>query len=336
MSLLEVTNLGVTFPGRGPRDVVRAVDGVSFTVARGESVGLVGESGCGKSSVANAIMGLIAPSCGELRFEGADAGRLAGEGLRRFRECVQVVFQDSLGSLNPRLSVGAALAEVLAVHRRRASRRERATGVSELLKAVGLDDDHAQRYPHELSGGQRQRVGIARALAVEPSLLVADEPVSALDVSVQVQILNLLKDLRAQRGLACLLIAHDLAVVRYMCERVLVMYLGRIVEAGPTEQLLSRPRHPYTEALLSAVPEVEKGLRSRREGSKRIVLKGDVPRAGGRAPGCPFHPRCHRVMDVCRTVVPPEVEVGPGHRSVCHLAAGRLAPAADGGCGARQ
>jgi len=320
--MLEAQELQVRYPLRGSREDLLAVDGVSLAVAAGESVGLVGESGCGKSSVAQALVGLIEPSGGRVLFRGADLWR-AGRGARRqFRRQVQMVFQDPCGSLNPRLSVGSALREALQVGGREAD----PGAVAELLRSVGLEPEHGARYPHELSGGQRQRVGIARALAVGPALLIADEPVSALDVSVQIQILNLLRALRRERGLAYLLIAHDLAVVRYLCERVLVMYLGRIVESGPAERLFAQPAHPYTEALLSAVPDVERGLRARRGGSRRIVLRGDAAAGAARTAGCPFHPRCHRAADVCRSVPPPVVNVAAGHASACHFA-GRWAAA---------
>lgn len=322
MPLLEVSDLRVGFHLKeGPFKtlLLRAVAGVSLAVERGESVGLVGESGCGKTTLGNAVLGLIRPSGGRILFDGQDVGALRGAALRRFRERAQMVFQDPFGSLNPRMSVGAAIEEVLMIHRAvpRCSRRERA---AELLGMVGMEPDYLRRYPHELSGGQRQRVGIARALAVRPSLLIADEPVSALDVSVQVQILNLMKDLQTQMGLSYLFIAHDLAVVRYMCHRVLVMYLGKVVESGRAGELLERPAHPYTHALLSAVPDVEKGLRSRVEGSRRIILKGDVPSATRIPAGCPFHPRCPRAQEVCRTQAPAEHSVAPGHTSVCHFA----------------
>jgi len=324
MNFLEVENLRVSFPAHSSKLTVHAVDGVSLSVEEGESVGLVGESGCGKTTLANAIVGLVTPAGGRVLFRGSDARELSGAALRRFRAQVQMVFQDPFGSLNPRLSIGSALREVLVVHGMNRRRAEGDGRVGDLLRSVGLDAEHALRYPHELSGGQRQRVGIARALAVGPSLLVADEPVSALDVSVQVQILNLLRDLSRDRELSCLLIAHDLAVVRYTCARILVMYLGRIVESAPTEELFVRPCHPYTEALLSAVPDVEMGLRARAGGSRRIVLQGDAAFVGVRVTGCPFHPRCHRVLDVCRSVPPPAVAVAPGRMSLCHLAA-RLA-----------
>ena len=320
MPLLEVDSLKVHFHGRRAGETVRAVDGVSLAVRNGESVGLVGESGCGKTTVANTLVGLVRPTEGTVRFDGQIVGDLTGSDLRAFRRHVQMVFQDPFGSLNPRLTVGSAIAEAVHVHGRAGNRSQQRARVAELLRTVGLEPEYALRYPHEFSGGQRQRIGIARALAVEPSLLIADEPVSALDVSVQVQILNLIADLRQSSGIACLLIAHDLTVVRYMCDRVLVMYLGRIVEQGPTEEVFAQPSHPYTEALLSAVPDVEKGLLARTEGTARIILKGEVPSPTGTIPGCPFHPRCHRRRDICAVRVPPVVDVGPTHTGVCHFA----------------
>ena len=323
MLLLEIDNLSVQFrvrEGAGRAKQLRAVDGVSFRVERGESVGLVGESGCGKTTLGLALLGLASVSGGCVRFDGEDVTRLAGASLRRFRERAQMIFQDPFGSLNPRMSIGAAIEEVLQVHRA-VPRSGRAARAGELLAQVGLDPQYARRYPHELSGGQRQRVGIARALAVRPSLLIADEAVSALDVSVQVQILNLMKDLQKAGDLTYLFIAHDLAVVRYMCDRILVMYLGRIVEEGPAAALFAQPAHPYTVALLSAVPDVDKGLRGRHGGSRRIILAGDVPSATQIPPGCPFHPRCPRAEPVCRADPPPAFrEVGPARRSACHFA----------------
>jgi oligopeptide/dipeptide ABC transporter ATP-binding protein len=324
MALLEIEDLQVYFQARdrfGRSRNLRAVDGVSLTVDRGESVGLVGESGCGKTTLGNAVIGLVPATAGRIRFDEQDVGSFHGSALRRFRQRAQMVFQDPFGSLNPRMTVGGSIREVLRVHGLAETREDAARRAVELLQSVGLDPEYADRYPHEFSGGQRQRIGIARALALGPSLVIADEPVSALDVSVQVQILNLMKDLQERMKLAYLFIAHDLAVVRYMCSRVEVMYLGRIVESAPSAGLFDRPAHPYTEALLSAVPDVDKGLRSRTTGSRRIVLKGDVPSATEIIPGCPFHPRCHRATDLCSRGEPPRQEVGPRHTSVCHFAA---------------
>ncbi len=326
--LMEVQDVRIYYGTR--KQPLRAVDGVSFSIAHGESIGLVGESGCGKSTLGRALLRLEQVHSGRILFNGVDLESISRAGLKKFRQQAQMIFQDPFGSLNPRKSVGNALVEVLTVHRRgrKAERQEKAAS---LFRSVGLDPAYLRRYPHEFSGGQRQRIGIARALAVDPLLLIADEPVSALDVSVQVQILNLLKDLQKERNLACLFVAHDLAVVRYVCERVLVMYLGRIVEAARSADLYSRPLHPYTEALLSAVPDVAKGLRARKEGSKRIVLSGDVPSPTKIIPGCPFHPRCHRAqMPVCRQQVPALREIVPGRISACHFAENFLKPAGGG------
>jgi oligopeptide/dipeptide ABC transporter ATP-binding protein len=319
MSLLEINNLHVRFKtGRGHE--VYAVNGVSLAVERGESVGLVGESGCGKSTLGNAILRLVPVQAGAIRFEDKDVLTLSRRDLFHYRRRSQMIFQDPYGSLNPRLSIGAAIEECLAVHRL-GNRVERKQRVRDLLQTVGLDHDYAAHYPHEFSGGQRQRVGIARALALNPVFVVADEPVSALDVSVQAQILNLLKDLQQARGLAYLFVAHDLAVVRYMCDRVLVMYAGRIVEAAGVDELFACPAHPYTQALLSAVPDVEKGLRARAAGARREIVKGEVPAVISSVAGCPFHPRCPRAEPLCRRQMPDERTVGPGHMSRCHFAA---------------
>ena len=295
---------------------VRAVDGVSFTVQRGETLALVGESGCGKSSVGRTILRLQEPTAGRVAFDGADVFGLAREPLRALRRHMQIVFQDPYSSLNPRMTVGEAVAEGIEIHRLARTRAERAQRVAALLEEVGLDASYARRYPHEFSGGQRQRIGIARALAVEPEFLVCDEPVSALDVSVQAQVINLLRDLQQRRGLAYLFIAHDLAVVRQIADRIAVMYLGRIVETGPAEALLSDPRHPYTQALLSAVPEPDP-LAQR----TRIVLSGDPPSPSNPPPGCPFHTRCFHPLrsERCRTEVPP---LRPVHSTIvaCHYA----------------
>ncbi|NQT93919.1 MAG: ABC transporter ATP-binding protein, partial [Lentisphaerae bacterium] len=307
--------------GRASSRVVRAVDGVDLSVSRGETVGLVGESGCGKTTVGNSIIGLVEPVSGRIRFEGNDTAGLSGSRLKGFRRDVQMIFQDPYGALNPRIQVGAGISEVLRAHGLSGGRRERTDRVSQLLRNVGLDPSHAARYPHEFSGGQRQRIGIARALAVAPSLVIADEPVSALDVSVQVQILNLMRDLQEQMELSYLFVAHDLAVVSYMCDRVLVMYLGKIVEEAGAQDLFANPSHPYTEALLSAVPDVDEALRRRPGLSRRIVLQGDVPSPAEIIPGCAFHPRCHRARRVCGEEAPPRKDVGNGHASLCHFAA---------------
>jgi oligopeptide/dipeptide ABC transporter ATP-binding protein len=320
MRIVEIDNLKVHFKIPGAKSHLRAVDGVSFALDKGESLGLVGESGCGKTTLGNAIIGQAPVTAGQVLFQGADITAFRGKALAGYRRQVQMIFQDPVGSLNPRMTIGSAIAEVLRVHRLAHGRSESSTRVAELLKAVGLEAGYASRYPHEFSGGQRQRVGIARALAVCPTVIIADEPVSALDVSVQVQILNLMRDLQREQNLSYLFIAHDLAVVRYMCDRILVMYLGRIVESAPTEALYERPSHPYTEALLSAVPDVDKGLRARKEGSRRIVLKGDVPSPVDVIAGCPFHPRCHRAKDICGKEMPAAKAVGDGHVSVCHFA----------------
>ena len=315
--MLTVENVCVYY-GR-PRQPVRAVDGVSFTLHHGEALGLVGESGCGKSTLGRALLRLEPVRSGRVLLNGVDLVHLRGAKLKAFRGRAQMIFQDPYGSLNPRQSVGGMLREAVAVHEKvdRARREQR---VAELLRSVGLDPAYTRRYPHEFSGGQRQRLGLARALAVKPELIIADEPVSALDVSVQVQILNLLKDLQQQLNLALLFIAHDLAVVRYVCSRILVMYLGKVVETAPAAALFAQPRHPYTEALLSAVPDVAKGLAARTTGLNRIVLHGDMPSPAITIPGCPFHPRCHRVRARCQTEVPALREIAPGHCAACHFA----------------
>jgi oligopeptide/dipeptide ABC transporter ATP-binding protein len=324
MAYLEIKDLKVSFKVPGSHQALRAVDGVSLQLEKGQSLGVVGESGCGKSTLANAILRLVQPDSGSIHFEGQDALVLKGKALGKFREKVQMVFQDPFGSLNPRMTAGSCISEVLSVHGMagKAKINERTI---ELLGMVGLDATYAARYPHEFSGGQRQRIGIARALAVAPSLIIADEPVSALDVSVQVQILNLMSDLRRKMGLSYLFIAHDLSVVRYMCRDLLVMYLGKIVESGVTAEVFDRPSHPYAEALLSAVPDVEKGLRSRAGKVDRIILQGDVPSPTERIDGCPFHPRCHRAQDVCLEKVPALQEVSAGRMSACHFAEDMMA-----------
>ncbi len=302
MPLLEVENLKVYYPVRGgwfrPKRFVRAVDGITLTLEAGETVGLVGESGCGKSTLGKALVRLEKPVAGRILLNGTDLAMLQGRELRRARRNFQMIFQDPYGSLNPRLTIFTALDEVLALHfpLDKAQRRERA---AQLLERVGLSKDALDRYPHEFSGGQRQRIGIARALAAEPALIIADEPVSALDVSVQAAIINLLDDIRRETGTAFLFIAHDLAVVEHIASRILVMYLGRVVESAPSRELTMRPFHPYTKALLSAVPTVDA------TGKKRIVLPGDVPSPLEPPSGCPFHPRCPEARERCRNEVPP-------------------------------
>lgn len=292
---------------------VKAVDDVSFDVAAGETLALVGESGCGKTTTGRTLLRLIEPTSGSVHFDGTDLLALRGEALRRMRRHLQIVFQDPYGSLNPRMTIGAAIREGLIVHHL-AEGAEADRRVARLLDEVGLRPEYAARYPHEFSGGQRQRIGIARALAVEPRFIVCDEPVSALDVSVQAQVVNLLRDLQRDRGLAYLFIAHDLAVVAHMADRVAVMYLGRIVELAPRRALFGTPRMPYTKALLSAVPVPEPGA-----ARQRILLPGDPPSPANPPRGCVFHPRCpHPLKDAaCTQLVPPLEEKSPGHFVAC-------------------
>ena len=320
MNLLEIQNLKVHFPVQqrlfgGAKEFVRAVDDVSFSIAPGETVGLVGESGCGKSTLGRAVIKLVEPTSGRIMFEGEDIAGLSGAELRARRRRFQMIFQDPIGSLDPRFIVADIIGEALDIHGLAADAAARSQRIDALLKAVGLDPSHAQRYPHEFSGGQRQRIGIARALAVEPQLIVCDEPVSALDVSVQAQIVNLLQDLQRERGIAYLFVAHDLAVVKHISHRILVMYLGRIVEAGEARSLCRSPKHPYTQALLSAVPVVNPDAKR-----QRIVLTGDVPSPIHPPGGCPFHPRCPVAVARCKTEVPPLRELEPGRQAACHLA----------------
>jgi oligopeptide/dipeptide ABC transporter ATP-binding protein len=319
--LLEVVDLakhydvrsGLVF-GRNV-GVVRAVDGISFQLHRGETLALVGESGCGKSTTARLVLRLIDPTAGRVLFEGTDITELAGDPLRKLRRRMQIVFQDPFASLNPRMRVGEILEEPLIVHGigDRAARRAR---VADLLSLVGLSGYHAQRYPHEFSGGQRQRVGIARALAVEPALVVCDEPVSALDVSIQAQVVNLLKDLQARLGLSYLFIAHDLAVVKHMADRVAVMYLGQIVELADKDTIFADPRHPYTRTLLAAIPRPDP-----HRDRHRAVAGGDVPSPMNPPAGCRFHTRCPFVIDRCREEMPPLAPWRDGHLTACHRAA---------------
>jgi len=320
-SLLDVQNLVMHFPlTKGiiiQRKVgaVQAVDGVSFSVKRGETLGLVGESGCGKSTTGRAILQLYKPTSGQVMFHGRDLTTLDGGDMRKMRRYLQMIFQDPYASLNPRMTVGNIIAEPMQIHNL-VAKNERNDRVQELLETVGLNPYFANRYPHEFSGGQRQRIGVARALAANPEFIVADEPVSALDVSIQAQIVNLLEDLQQQFGLTYLFIAHDLSVIRHISDRVAVMYLGKMVELADRDELYDNPLHPYTKALLSAVPIPDPVIEKKRE---RIILTGDVPSPINPPSGCHFHTRCPYVMDVCKVDEPAFAAQGSGHYVACHL-----------------
>jgi oligopeptide transport system ATP-binding protein len=320
-ALLVVDDLRVHFPVRRGllmREVgaVRAVDGVSFEVSRGKTLGLVGESGCGKSTTGRAILRLVRATGGKVVLDGRDVLSLGAKELRAARREMQMIFQDPYASLNPRMTVFDILAEPLVTHDVVKGKARLTDRVAELMEKTGLSPAYMRRYPHEFSGGQRQRIGIARAIALEPKLVVADEPVSALDVSIQAQIINLMMDLQKSLGLSYIFVAHDLAVVRHISDEVAVMYLGEIVERAPTSRLFDRPRHPYTKALLSAIPVPDpKAERERR----RLVLVGDVPSPLSPPPGCRFHTRCPSVMDRCRVQEPELLERAPGHLVACHL-----------------
>ena len=317
--LIEVKNLKKYFPIRKgvlQREVARvhAVDDVSFAVNEGETIGLVGESGCGKSTLGRCIVRLLEPTEGDVVFQGRSIGKLGARSLRPLRRQMQMVFQDPYASLNPRKRVGTIVSDPLRIHRI-GDRKERKKQVEELLEAVGLSPEHYNRFPHEFSGGQRQRIGVARALALRPKLVVADEPVSALDVSIQAQMINLLEELQDEFSLTYVFIAHDLGVVRHVSDRIAVMYLGRIMELSPAEELYERPIMPYTEALLSAVPIPDPDLSDQRE---RIVLEGDVPSPINPPSGCRFHPRCRYATEICSQVDPPLADYGNGHLAACH------------------
>lgn len=317
--LLEVKNVEKHFPIYGgilQRVVahVQALRGVSFQIKPGETLGLVGESGCGKSTLGRIIVRLLEPTRGQILFRGQDITHLKGEALRQLRRKIQIVFQDPFSSLNPRMTVGSILEEPLIIHKIGKSSKERRERVLELLELVGLRPESIDRFPHEFSGGQRQRIGIARALAVEPELIVLDEPVSALDVSVQAQVINLLMDLQERLNLTYIFIAHDLKVVEHVSTQVAVMYLGKIVEQAPAEELYLNPKHPYTEALLSAIPIPDPQNRS-----KRIILTGDVPSPISPPKGCSFHTRCPKRFEICSESEPTSKQIGHNHQVSCHL-----------------
>jgi oligopeptide/dipeptide ABC transporter ATP-binding protein len=313
--LLELAGVSKHYTAKDGRGTVRAVDGVSLALAPGETLGIVGESGCGKSTLARLMLRLIEPTAGAIRFNGDNLRELDARALRARRRDMQIVFQDPYASLDPRLSVGAIIAEPLEIHGL-GDQRSRRARVGELLALVGLPADAAGLYPHEFSGGQRQRIGIARAIALEPKLVVLDEPVSALDVSIQSQILNLLMELKERLRLSYVFISHDLGVVEHVSDRVAVMYLGRIVESADAAALFAASRHPYTQALISAVPEPDPD--SRRQ---RMVLAGDLPNPEAPPPGCPFHPRCPRSMERCKSEPPVLRDIETNHRVSCHLQA---------------
>ena len=329
--LVEVVDLVKHFPvrsvslRRGARERVHAVDGVSLNVRRGETLGVVGESGCGKSTLGRLLVRLHEPTSGTIRFDGADITRLSRRELRPYRRQMQMIFQDPYASLNPRKRVGQIVGDPFRIHHS-GSRAEIRDKVRHLLDVVGLSADHVNRYPHEFSGGQRQRIGVARALALSPRLVVADEPVSALDVSIQAQVVNLLDDLQDEFDLTYVFIAHDLGVVRHVSDRIAVMYLGVVVEIAPADDLYARPIHPYTEALLSAIPVIETGEEDEVARRERIVLEGEVPSPIDPPSGCRFHPRCPYATDVCRVERPELVDYGGARFAACHNPLGGVVP----------
>ncbi|MGH2592891.1 MAG: ABC transporter ATP-binding protein [Anaerolineae bacterium] len=317
-NLIEVRNLVKHFPVRGGilqrvQGWVQAVDDVSFTVRRGEVLGLVGESGCGKTTVGRLILKLIEPTSGQIMLNGQDLARLRERDLKPFRRQMQIIFQDPFSSLDPRTQIGDSIGEALRAHDL-GDARQRFEQVLEIMKKVGLEDYHARRYPHEFSGGQRQRIGIARALILKPQFIVCDEPVSALDVSIQAQVLNLLRQLQTEFGLTLLFIAHNMSVVEHISDRVAVMYLGKVVEVADRDEMYRNPQHPYTQALMSAIPIPDPDLKR-----ERIILKGDVPSPLNPPSGCRFHPRCPIAIDICSKVEPPLIDLGGGHLAACHL-----------------
>jgi peptide/nickel transport system ATP-binding protein len=319
MNLLEIRNLIKHYPVRGGVfsrvfGALKAVDDVSFAVSTGETFGLVGESGCGKTTLARCILRLIEPTSGEVLFEGKNILQFSSSEMRAIRRRMQMIFQDPYGSLNPRMKAATIIEEPLVIHKI-GDKKQRAEKVNELMKMVGLDPSYRKNYPHEFSGGQRQRIGIARALALQPELIVADEPVSALDVSVQAQIINLLKDLQQKLALTFVFIAHDLSVVQHFSDRIAVMYLGKIVELASSVELFQKTQHPYTRLLLNSVPNPDPAVRNRKE-----PMKGEVPSAIEHPPGCSFHPRCPIAVDRCKKEVPLLREITPGHHAACHLA----------------